>query len=259
MDRQINLMDLLKLYAKRWWCLVLAAVVGGILSGVITNFFITPMYTSYGTLYTENSTDIVSQNLTDINLNTVMVRKELVKTYAEVLSSNTFLNKVANESGLNYNSAQIRSMISMTDKNQTEILVVSVTSPIPEHSFIVAQKIIDLAPGFISEKITGGNVEPLDRPESPTSPSSPNLLKNVEIGMFLGLLISLIIVFAIELLDNKVKDADSIAETFKYPILGEVPYFTATTKKEVKDKKNVKVTKEKKSKKEDSEEVEVNK
>ena len=259
MDRQINLMDLLKLYAKRWWCLVLAAVVGGVLSGLITNFFVTPMYTSYGTLYTENSTDIVSQNLTDINLNTVMVRKELVKTYAEVLSSNAFLNKVSNESGLGYNSSQIRSMISMTDKNETEILVVSVTSPIPEHSFIVAQKIVDLAPGFISEKITGGNVEPLDQPELSTSPSSPNLLKNVEIGMFLGLLLSLIIVFAVELLDNKVKDADSIADTFKYPILGEVPYFTATTKKEIKEKKNAKIKKSKEKSQENFEKVEENK
>ena len=236
MDRQINLMDLFKLYAKRWWCLVAAIVVGGIIAGLITQFLITPMYTSYGTLYTENTTDVVSQNLTEVNLNAVMVRKELVKTYAEVLSSNAFLNKVSSESGIGYDSNQIRSMISMSDKNETEILVVSVTSPIPEHSFIVAQKIIDLAPAFISEKITGGNVEPLDQPELSTEPSSPNLLGNIEIGMLLGLLLSLIVVFAIELLDNKVKDAESIAETFKYPILGEVPYFSATTKKETKKK-----------------------
>lgn len=233
-------MDLLKLYAKRWMYLVLATIVGGLLACLITQFFITPMYTSYGTLYTENSTEYVSQNITDISLNTVMVRKELVKTYAEVLSSNAFLNKVANESGLGYNSGQIRGMISMTDRNNTEILVVSVTSAIPEHSFIIAQKIIDLAPEFVSEKITGGNVEPLDQPELSISPSSPNLVNNVNIGMFLGLLVSLIIVFAVELLDNKVKDAESVAETFKYPILGEVPYFTASTKKEAKKNKTSK-------------------
>ena len=240
MDRQINLMDLFKLYTKRWWVLVASVIIGGILAGIITQFFITPMYTSYGTLYTENTTDVVSQNLTEVNLNTVMVRKELVKTYAEVLSSNAFLSKVSSESGIGYTGDQIRSMIAMTDKNQTEILVITVTSPVPEHSFIIAQKIVDLAPGFISEKITGGNVEPLDQPVLSTTPSSPNLLGNIEIGMFLGLLISLIVVFAIELLDNKVKDADSIAETFKYPILGEVPYFTATTKKDTKKSKSTK-------------------
>lgn len=247
MDRQINLMDLLKLYAKRWWCLVIAAIVGGVLSGLVTQFLITPMYTSYGTLYTENTTDVVSQNVTDINLSTVMVRKELVKTYAEVLSSNSFLNQVAYESGIGYTSSQIHSMISMTDRNETEILVLTVTSPVPEHSFIIAQKIMDLAPAFIGEKITGGNVTPIDQPELPMKPSSPNLLGNIEIGIFLGLLISLIVVFAIEMLDNKVKDAISLAETFKYPILGEVPFFAVTAKKPSKKKKDKKTANEAKA------------
>lgn len=240
MDRQINLMDLLKLYMKRWWCLVLAIIIGGTFAGVFTRFFITPMYTSYCTLYTENSTDIVSQNATELNLSTVMVRKELVATYAEVLSSNTFLSNVAEASDLGYTASQIHGMISMTDKNDTEILVISVTSTDANHSHIIAQKIVDLAPAFVSEIVEGGNVKPLDMPEYSNIPSSPNLARNIQVGMIIGLLISLIIVFALEMLDNKVKDADSIAETFKYPVLGEVPYFTTPTKKEI-DKKRKKV------------------
>ena len=237
MDRQINIMDLAKLYMKRWWCLLLAIIIGGVISGVFTSFFITPMYTSYCTLYTENSTDIVSQNVTEVNLSTVMVRQELVKTYAEVLSSNTFLRRVAEQSDLGYTGGQIHDMISMTDKNNTEILVISVTTANPNHSHIIAQKIVDLAPSFVSEIVEGGNVKLLDMPAYSDVPSSPNLAKNVQLGMIVGLLISLIVVFAIEMLDNKVKSSDAIAETFQYPILGEVPYFSTTAKKEVKKKR----------------------
>ncbi len=233
MDRQINVMDILKLYMKRWWYLLLALIIGGIIAGVYTMLFITPQYTSYCTLYTENSTDIVSQNVTEVNLSTVMVRKELVQTYAEILSSNTFLVKVAEESDLGYTGAEILRMISMTDKNDTEILIISVTTPNPNHSHIIAQKIVDLAPGFVSDIVEGGNVKPLDQPVYSNVPSSPNTSRNIEIGMIIGLLLSLIIVFAVEMLDNKVKDADAIAETFNYPILGEVPYFAAVTKKEL--------------------------
>lgn len=237
MDRQINIIDLLKLYLKRWWCLVLAIIIGGTISGVCTKLFITPMYTSYGTLYTENSTDVVSQNMTEVNLNTVMVRKELVATYAEVLSSNTFLEQVAIHSGLGYSGDQILNMISMTDKNNTEILVISVTTEDPMHSHIIAEKIVEFAPGFVSKIVEGGSVKLLDKPVFDDAPSSPNMLRNVELGMLIGLLISLIIVFALEMMDNKVKDAEVLSEIFKYPVLGEVPYFSTGSKKDTKRKK----------------------
>ena len=80
MEKQINLMDLIKLYLRRWWVLVIGILIGGIVMGMFTKFFITPIYVSAGSLYTENSNDIVTQDITDVNLNTIMVRKELVQT-----------------------------------------------------------------------------------------------------------------------------------------------------------------------------------
>jgi len=240
-DKQINLIETLKLYAKRWWCLLLAFILVAGIAGVYTKLFITPMYTSYGTLYSENSTKKDVNVEGEDTLNAVMVRQELVATYAEMLSSNTFLEKVSEESKLGYTGSEILGMISMTDKNETEILVVSVTTPNPEDSQIIAQKIIDLAPDFVKEITKGkGTVTVLDKPVTDYNPSSPNLKGNMMIGGFIGLLLSMIIVFVIEMLDNKVKDADAVAEAFKYPVLGEVPYFTTTvSKNETKKKKKV--------------------
>ncbi len=246
MDKQINIMDLLKLYMRRWWCLVLAMIIGGTISGAFTKVFITPMYVSGGSLYAENTTDVVTTT-TDINLNEVMVRQELVRTYAEVLTSNVFMKKVATTSGLGYSHEQILSMVTMTDKSDTEILVINVTSANPQHAYIIAQTIINLASEQIMAIVDGGNVKILDEPEYPQYPSSPNIVRNIEIGILGGLLVSLIIVFAIEMLDNKVKDAETIAETFKYPVLGEVPYFTTNTKNETKKKRKSKEKAEEKS------------
>ena len=238
MDKQINLMELLKLYAKRWWCLLLAIIVAAGITGVYTKLFVTPMYTSYGTLYSENSTRKDVGEAGEETLNAVMVRQELVTTYAEMLSSNSFLEMVAEESKLGYTGSEILKMISMSDKNETEILVVSVTTPNPEDSQIIAQKIVDLAPDFVKEITKGkGTVTVLDRPVTDYNPSSPNVSKNMRVGGFIGLLLSLIVVFIVEMLDNKVKDADDVADAFKYPVLGEVPYFTTTSKNETKKKK----------------------
>ena len=231
MEKQINLMDLLKLYMRRWWVLLIGLAIGGILVGTYTALFVTRMYESASSLYTENSNDYLSQDVTDVNLNTIMVRKELVGTYAEVLTSNTFLKKVAEKSGLGYSHSELLSMLTMTSKNETEILVIIVKSSNPQHAYILAQTITDLAEEQISSVVEGGSVKILDEPEYPTTYSSPNILTNTQIGMLIGFLISLLIVFVIEMLDNKVKDVSQISKEFNYPILGEIPYFAIGNKK----------------------------
>lgn len=222
-DRQINLIDVLKLYLKRWWVIAIAMIIGGAIAFTYTTSFVTPMYTSYGTLYTENSSDLFNQDVSGVDYNAVMVRKELVGTYAEVLTSNSFMQIIADQSDLGYTPAQIRSMIAMHSKNETEILVIAVKSMDPRHSHIITQKILDMAPGFVSEIVEGGSVKILDQPVFSEVPSSPNVVRNTEIGVILGILFSLALVLAIEIIDNKVKDADTVAEMFKYPILGEIP------------------------------------
>lgn len=231
MEKHIDLMDLIRLYTRRWWALVIGLVSGGLIFFLVTIFMITPMYTSAGSLYTENSNDVITQEVTSVNLNQIMVRQELVQTYAEVLTSNVFLKKVAVESGLPYNHDQLLRMISMSSKNETEILVISVKSADPRHAYIIAQTIINLAGEQVSSVVEGGSVKILDEPEYPTTYSSPNVSRNIQIGMLIGLVISIVIIFVIEMADNKVKDADQIGEQFKYPVLGEIPYFSATGKK----------------------------
>lgn len=230
MDKQINFIDLAKFYLHKWWILVLGMIIGGIVSGIFTVFFVTPIYESAGSLYAENSNDMVSKDITDVNLNTIMVRQELVQTYAEVLTSNVFLKRVASESGLDYTHDQLLRMISMSSKNDTEILVVSVKSPNPQHAYIIAQVIVNLAGEQISSVVEGGNVKILDEPEYPQTFSSPNIVRNIEIGMLAGLLLTMLIIFIFEMLDNKVKDTEHLTESFDYPVLGEIPYFVSTKK-----------------------------
>jgi len=233
LDKQFNLTDLLKLYLRHWWRIVVVMLICGILSGLYTIFFINPTYESAGSLYAENTSETVS-GTTNVNLNEIMVRQELVRTYAEVLSSNVFLKKVAKESNLGYTYQDILNMITMRDKNETEILIISVESEKPAHAYIIAQTMINLASDQIAEIVEGGNVKVLDEPEYPEAPSSPSLVKNIAVGLLGGLILCMAVIYILELLDNKVKDSEMLSKTFKYPVLGEVPYISAT----INSKKN---------------------
>ncbi len=231
MEKHIDLLDLIKLCIRRWWALAIGFVSGGLALFLATIFLMTPIYVSAGSLYTENTDDVLTQEITNVNLNTIMARQALVQTYAEVLTSNVFLKKVAQESGLGYTHDQLLGMITMSSKNETEILVISVKSADPQHAYIIAQTITNLASEQVSSVVRGGSVKILDEPEYPNSPSSPNVSRNTMVGMLLGFMISAIVVVMIEMLDNKVKNAEQISEQFQYPVLGEIPYFAATDKK----------------------------
>lgn len=229
MEKEINLIELLKLYLHRWWILLIGMIIGGILMGMYTSFFIAPTYVSAGSLYTQNSSGSSTQGNSDVNLNTIMVRKELVSSYAEVLSSNVFLKKVATESGLGYSHEDLLRMISMSSKNETEILVISVTSLNPQHAYIIAQTIINLADEQIESVIEGGGVKILDEPEYSDIPASPNLSKNVLLGMIAGFILCAVVIFLMDMFSDKVKNTDDLTRKFALPVLGEIPYFVNET------------------------------
>lgn len=90
MDKEINILDLARLYMQRWWALLIGVVVGGLVAFSYTLFLVTPMYVSTGTLYTKSTNDLVSNRVTNVNIDTLMVQKELVQSYAEILTSNVF-------------------------------------------------------------------------------------------------------------------------------------------------------------------------
>lgn len=228
MEKQINIMDLMRLYLHRWWALLIGLIVGAIVSGIITVFFITPEYTATGTLYAEDSNDSLQQNPQGMDLSTLVFRKELVGTYAEVLRSNVFLKKVAQESGLNYTYSEVQDMLSMKVKNNTEILAVNITNKNPEHAYILAQTLMNKADEQVGFVIDGGSMKILDEPNYPESPSSPDVPGNIQVGALAGLVISLLIVFLIDMFDKKVKDAEHLSEYFKYPVLGEIPFLVPT-------------------------------
>ena len=228
MEKQINIIDLMRLYLHRWWALLIGIVIGAMISGIITVFFITPEYTATGTLYAEDSNDAIKQNTQSMDLGTLVVRKELVGTYAEVLRSNVFLKKVIQESGLNYSHDELQGMLDMRTQNNTEILAVSVTNENPQHAYILVQTLMNMADEQIGFVIDGGGVKILDEPNYPGAPSSPNKSKNIQLGALAGLVISLLVVFLIDMFDKKVKDAVHLSEYFNYPVLGEIPFLNST-------------------------------
>lgn len=220
MNNQLNLLDLINIFLKRWWIIFISIVVVGGASFVYSQFFIQPTYTSKGTLYVQNTSYDVSENM---NINDINASQQLVNTYIEILKSDTFLNIVSNRCGLEYSPSNIKSMISMASVNETEIFSVSVRNADPYHAMKICQTILVSAQEEIARIVSVGNVKIVDNANSPTVPSSPNVSRNTFLGTLFGIVMGMFIVLALETLDIRVKNEADLSENYDLPILGVIP------------------------------------
>jgi capsular exopolysaccharide synthesis family protein len=72
-----------------------------------------------------------------------------------------------------------------------------------------------------------GNVAVASEALPPTSPSSPKTSKNTALGAFLGLLIGLGLVFALERLDRRIGGPEELEAIYRLPLLGAIPQSAA--------------------------------
>lgn len=220
MSEQINLMDILQMVIKRWWVVVLSTCLVGLGAFIISTYFIVPQYTSTGKLYVSNTTETVSGAA---NINALNTSARLVSTYIEIFRTDTFLNKIASDSGTNYTSAQLKGMVSYSSLNQTEVLQVEVKCRSKVDAKIINELILDNAQEEVERIGNGGSITIIDEASTPDKPTSPNTQLNTIIGILLGALLGILIVFIIEIFDTRIKNEDDLVSKYDIPILGVIP------------------------------------
>ena len=234
MNERISVVEVCKLFLFHWWRIALAAVAGAILAYGISTYYIMPTYTSRGSLYVNNNT---LQRNPNVNLTDIATSQQLALTCIELLTSDTFLEGVKESSGLEYSPSQIKSMLSLNTKNETEIIEIKVNSHNPKHSQILVDSVLKGAQEEIIRIVQAGNVSVVDEATLPVNPSSPNIAKNVVIGFLLGAVLSMILVFFIDVFDSRIKIEGDLMEVRELPLLGVIPDIDYTRLEEKKNGK----------------------
>ncbi len=221
---EIDLKQLFEVAIARIRLIILIVFVFTVSAFLISKFVITPLYTATATLYVNSNSTTVSQN---ISISDIDTGRELVTLYSEFIESDTVLeqvaNAVSNDTDMMFTADMIKGMISSGGVNETALMAVTVTSPSPELSQIIANAVADIAPDRITEFMEGSSVKVVDYAKLPEAPSSPNVMKNTAMGFLLGLVVSLGIIFVMELMDTRIKNEDDLKKLLDYPILGVIP------------------------------------
>ncbi|MBR5542544.1 MAG: hypothetical protein IKU65_00395 [Oscillospiraceae bacterium] len=224
---ELDLKKTISVLFSKIWIIITAMAVSGILFFLTNLLLITPMYTSQTLLYVSNMSERKSSIVTTSD---VAVSRDILDTCVVILNSRTVLDKVAEQSGLDYSSKEIKNMISAQSVSNTEVFRITVTHSDPMEAQIIADTILKVAPSEIKRVMNAGAVSVIDYATLPLSPSSPNIPKNTVIGAMLGAMLAVFVILLLQIFDTRVKDEFVLVENFDLPIIGMIPSFKLAEK-----------------------------
>ena len=203
--------DLMELFSALWakkTIIILSAVFMALVAFVGTKMFVTPKYTSVTKLYVMAKNDDSSASATYSELQSGSM---LTKDYMELVKSRPVLEKAISKLKLDMEPEELAEMITTETPTDTRIMSISVTDDDPKEAKQIA------------EIMNADSVNTVEEGNLPTSPSSPNVKKNMMLGALLGLVISMGFVVLIFILDDTVKTPDDVEKYLGLNVLTSIP------------------------------------
>ena len=225
-EKEIDLLVLFKHLLKKWWIIVLAAVLAGVLSLAYARFLVKPTYRSYFTAYVNNKQSRqTSDSLTNSD---ILASQELVRTYSKILTGNTMLMKAAEALGDEYTYRDLAKMVKTQPQDDTELITVYVTAGTKEEAYKVCAAIESISPDMMAEKIKGSSMAIIDTTQMPDMRHSPSYTKYALIGTLIGGFAAILIIIIRYFLNDKVPDENALEERYKLPVVGVIPDMSST-------------------------------
>lgn len=219
---EIDLKAIFFTLRKKAAFMIIIALICGAIAGCFTNFCVEPKYTATVTLCAYNDNNRIGTD-GSITSSEIDASQNLVNTYLEILKSNTFLEKVADNLESEISPSAIKGMMSCGQVENTFIFKVQITSEDANQAMVIANTIAEICPDEIVRIVNAGSVQIVDLASQPTSPSSPNLKKIVAIAMLAAFVISFVVFFLKEAFDTSINDEKDLEKSFDIPVLGTVP------------------------------------
>ena len=217
--RTIDLGKIFRLIIRNIWAIALCAIlVSGISLGYVAAF-VTPTYKAEISMYINNS----SNKNGVVNASDLSVALKLVTTYVNIVKSDSVLDQVIEELDLDMSAAAVRSMLTAEAVDETEMFRVQITHKDPEMAAKIANTIGQIAPKKITEIIDGSSAKIVDMAKVPVTRSSPNYVNTMIIGLFLGAVLSAVIIVIRDFMDVRIKGEEDLAEISNAPVLGIIP------------------------------------
>lgn len=219
---EINLLDLGYAILKRWWLILVVALVGALTMGLYTTQLVTPMYESEATLYILSKTTSIT-SMADIQIGSALSSDfEVIATSKPVLDG--AVEKIKEENGMAFTREDIASGLSVSTIDDTRLLVISVQNANPEVACIIANTVAEVTASRMAEIMKSEPPTMAEWAEVSRRPISPSLSRNVALGFAVGAAAMCALLVVLFLLDDKIKTEEDVTKYLGAPVLGNICY-----------------------------------
>lgn len=222
MQESIQIQDVFNMIKKRLFLIVSITMLSVMISGLVTYFWLTPIYeASTQLLINQKNSDQQSQRTIDVQENL-----ELINTYRVIIKSPFILDIVKSELNLKRSIKDLGEQIKISNEQNSQVVTITVQDPDPETAVEIANAISTIFMNEIPSIMNIDNVTILSlaNEESSSEPVKPRLLINMLIAFTFSLLFIIGIVILFEYLDDTIKSEQTIRSFLELPVLGSIPY-----------------------------------
>lgn len=217
-EREIDLKSIIDLLLSKIIWILAATVTGLLVMFYISSYVITPKYTASVRLYIDPGEGYI-ENKSQLDFS-----RSVVASYIVLLESGMAREAVAQGIAAEISPGSLKSYVTMSSVNNTEVLEIKAITSNPELSAEICNIYADKAPKLIADLTKNkGSVTLVESAQIPTSPSSPNNFMYSVVGGLLAFLVTAVIIILVDTLDNTVKDSEQLQKRFALPVLGQVP------------------------------------
>jgi len=219
-DKELAVTDILHiLWLNKFLIVTLACLVATTFL-VQSVYFSEPQYVADGLLYVSNRNNVFVQD--EIQQNDIITSRTLSYTYIEILQSRSFLADVSEATGGHYSWKDIKSMLTVSSVNETELLSISVKANNSDDACNIARAIMDKAPAKLKSVLNGGDVEVVDSIAGSGTLVDAGVAKKTVLGFIIGAFFGALIAFLRNLFDKKVHKGEDVAKRYNVSILGNI-------------------------------------
>lgn len=242
MNIDANLQKIIFALIRKWKLLVVALIIGGLLGYFYTANFTTLTYTSnveflaYAVDSQQELSDASSSTATSSeatrtsNTSKMNYAMKMLDTYIEIMNTNEFDNKVAEDLNkrinANYSASTIRDSMTIEPVSDTAMFKVFITTTNADLSYEIARQLETSVPDMMKNTNNGlvlASVQ--DKAIKAASAGSLGYPKKIAIGAAAGLVLAAAYVILRNLLDVRVKTEEELTEKYNIPVLGSIPNF----------------------------------
>lgn len=222
MDKEIDLLHILKEIKRKIVLVIVIMFLGAGIMGVYSFFVATPTYQSNANLLLNAPEEKENSGQA---LNDITMYQKLMTTYVEIAQSDIVKNEIAKDLGYNNFSeiSKIITAINVKNTPNSQLLDISVQGTDREIIQEYAQEYVKNFKELTSAKFKKDNLQIISDAKLQENPVSPKKTKNIALGALGGMVISLLMIIINFLSNDSIRSKEELVDLLDLPIIGNIP------------------------------------